>query len=532
MATNYSLLWSFFSKTDKGKCNTCKIELANTDGNTTGMSRHLQAKHKKEWLEYTKLREDRDKAKEAEKAKRKGSSCEAEPPKKAKNDFFKPAQVDPKLDAEFHDALINHIADTCTSFSQYGGESFQKVVSVLNKRVKVKHPTTLARMAGKKAEELKKEICAILAAVKDDLVSLGFTTDMWTSRAMDSFLSLTVSFIDKYWVLHRYTPYVRHFPERHTGANISLDLDSMIEELGLDMPDVVKYSVNDNAANMVKAIRESLYLEMYSCDIHTMMLGIENTFDFVEGMKNVLKKSKGVSKMTHQSTSVANQQLKDKCKEMGIKYKKLQNPNDTRWNSQLTNMESVLHLKTVIQVLCEEDETDTWSAHSLTLAEWKLMQGAVTVLKPFLVATKAWEAEKTPTMNLVIERIYTLHEGLNEFTSNPRNCRYGIGFARVLQTKLEERIPNKGMEKLERCVANYLDPRYKGIHLSIFNQLTLTKETMEAKWGHLLLTGPAEAELELEEVPDVTLSPTSKLLMGRRATQEQEGSLLQKEMVT
>ena len=139
--------------------------------------------------------------------------------------------------------------------------------------------------------------------------------------------------------------------------------------------------------------------------------------------------------MTHQSTSVANQQLKDKCKEMGIKYKKLQNPNDTRWNSQLTNMESVLHLKTVIQALCEEDETDTWSAHSLTLAEWKLLQGAVTVLKPFLVATKAWEAEKTPTMNLAIERIYTLHEGLNEFTSNPRNCRYGIGFARVLQTK-------------------------------------------------------------------------------------------------
>ena len=34
--------------------------------------------------------------------------------------------------------------------------------------------------------------------------------------------------------------------------------------------------------------------------------------------------------MTHQSTSVANQQLKDKCKETGIKYKKLQNPNDTR----------------------------------------------------------------------------------------------------------------------------------------------------------------------------------------------------------
>ena len=140
------------------------------------------------------------------------------------------------------------------------------------------------------------------------------------------------------------------------------------------------------------------------------------------------------------------------------------------------------------------------------------------------------EAEKTPTMNLVIKRIYTLHEGLNEFTSNPRNCRYGIGFARVLQTKLEERFPNKGMEKLERCVANYLDPRYKGIHLSLFNQLTLTKERMEEKWGDLLKSAPAQADMELEEAPDVTLSPTSKLLMSRKVTQQQEGSLLQKEM--
>ena len=61
-----------------------------------------------------------------------------------------------------------------------------------------------------------------------------------------------------------------------------------------------------------------------------------------------------------------------------------------------------LHLKTVIQALCDEDETDTSSTHSLTLFEWKLMQGAVTIIKPFLVATKAWEAEKTPTMNLMI----------------------------------------------------------------------------------------------------------------------------------
>ena len=41
--------------------------------------------------------------------------------------------------------------------------------------------------------------------------------------------------------------------------------------------------------------------------------------------------------------------------------------------------------------------------------------------------------------------------------------RYGIGFARCLQTNLEVRFPNKGMDVLERRAANFLDPRFKGV---------------------------------------------------------------------
>ena len=59
-------------------------------------------------------------------------------------------------------------------------------------------------------------------------------------------------------------------------------------------------------------------------------------------MTTMLEKCKALAKKTHQSSSVANQALKDKCKSMGVKFAKLQNPNQTRWNSQLTNMESVL----------------------------------------------------------------------------------------------------------------------------------------------------------------------------------------------
>ena len=52
-------------------------------------------------------------------------------------------------------------------------------------------------MVDKEAEELMADITAIIKVVKADLVSLGFTTDLWTSRALDSYISLTLSFIDR-----------------------------------------------------------------------------------------------------------------------------------------------------------------------------------------------------------------------------------------------------------------------------------------------------------------------------------------------
>ena len=86
------------------------------------------------------------------------------------------------------------------------------MIGVLSKRVKVKHPTTLSRMVDKNADVVLKEITNIIRSstflyyisinyirsVKDDLVSLGFTSDLWTSRSLDSYISLTVSFIDRF----------------------------------------------------------------------------------------------------------------------------------------------------------------------------------------------------------------------------------------------------------------------------------------------------------------------------------------------
>ena len=51
-------------------------------------------------------------------------------------------------------------------------------------------------------------------------------------------------------MMHIWTPYVRHFEERHLGSTIALKLDGMIEQLELTNPGLHKFCVNDNASNM------------------------------------------------------------------------------------------------------------------------------------------------------------------------------------------------------------------------------------------------------------------------------------------
>ena len=165
--------------------------------------------------------------------------------------------------------------------------------------------------------------------------------------------------------MHRWTPFVQHFRQRHLGTTIALKLDSMLEELELTDPQVFKFCVNDNASNMQKAIRESNYLQQYLCDNHTLALVVKDCFDAVPGMKRLLTKTKELAKITHQSASVAHQQLQKQCKQI--------------------NMQSVLYLKPVLQVLFTEDDHNLWSPHALSAAEWKLLQGACTILQPFKV---------------------------------------------------------------------------------------------------------------------------------------------------
>ena len=341
---------------------------------------------------------------------------------------------------------------------------------------------------------------------------MGFTTDLWTSRAGWTFIYVSdSSLLDKSFKLHRFTPYIKPFPDRHTGVNIALELDNMIESLGLNNDNIALYTVSDNAANMKLGIRLSEHLIQYNCDIHTLQLAVEDTFKDVTGMGNVLKTCKTLATFTHQST-VAQDSLEKAAKENNVAFRKLKNPCDTRWDSQYDTMISVQHLKDPIKKLC--DENDDWSDKGLDRAGWKLLDGAVKVLKPIKDTVKAFEGEKEPTIHRVLERIYFNHYILNKFISDPINCNFGIGFARTLKRNIEKRFPNKEVAVDIRRFANYLAPQFKGVHLVNCNRLESTKDEIEALSNRLeaVVDDEVGGESSDEDGHNVELSPTSRLM--------------------
>ena len=204
----------------KAKCNTCQAILKTTDGNTEGLKNHIIRKHPKKVPEFEECKNKVLKKREDIKAERNslkrsaGKSLEVETRIKQAKLQSKDGKLSvnlppPNLETQklWDNAVVDWIVDKQLPFSAASGECFEKMVNVLNKhsrnRIKVKSRKTLTKHTEARAEEILTEICCVISAIREDMRSCSFTTDIWTSRSMDSYISLTVHFIDRDWILHR-----------------------------------------------------------------------------------------------------------------------------------------------------------------------------------------------------------------------------------------------------------------------------------------------------------------------------------------
>ena len=204
------------------------------------MKKHLGT-HPKEMEEYLKKQEEIDKKKVATNLKRPAEDeADSKPLKQTRLDFGA-KEVTKAKQKDFDDAVVSFVAETGVSFNVLGSESFKELIGVANRQLNVKDPRTYSRKVDGASRSVLSRVSDILSAVKSTIPSVGFTSDMWTSRAQvvvililqqnllihrivsisellisqDSYMSLTLSCIDVDWELHRWCPFVKPFPARY-----------------------------------------------------------------------------------------------------------------------------------------------------------------------------------------------------------------------------------------------------------------------------------------------------------------------------
>jgi len=81
---------------------------------------------------------------------------------------------------------------------------------------------------------------------------IAMTSDGRTSHANKSYLSLTVHYIDKEWILQNPLLETRHSPQSHTGENLATELEDMLKAWNLLVAQM-SAATTDNVANRVLA---------------------------------------------------------------------------------------------------------------------------------------------------------------------------------------------------------------------------------------------------------------------------------------
>lgn len=214
------------------------------------------------------------------------------------------------------------------------------------------------------------------------------TTDCWTSRNNESFMAITIHFVDSNFLLKSVLISCSAFNEKHTGINLSEQIKKTIDEWHLEGK--LELAVSDNANNIKNALG-LLKLKHMGCFAQTLNLVVQSALILENKLIDKVK-----TIVTHfRKSTVANNKLITYQINNGIdKPKKLIQDVQTRWNATYYMLNRFIELENSIRgTLGLLDK----APQSLSCDEWTVIKELCTVLRPFEEATKAVSGESYMT---------------------------------------------------------------------------------------------------------------------------------------
>jgi hypothetical protein len=327
----------------------------------------------------------------------------------------------------------------------------------------------------------------IISAVKSDVhgaSSLAFTTDAWSSRANQSYLSYTAHFLSQDFKTRNYCLGVENVDESHTATCLAKSLadQTVTWTSESQRKNNVKVAVvSDNAANIQAAITKVQSCLPVKCFNHTLQLTIEDVVRPCDELQNTVQKAKAIT--THFKHSCQNtKKLLDREKQFGLPELKLKQECVTRWNSRYDMLERLITVKDAVTsvISCEK------KLKCLSPTEWEIAEEYVKVFKPFKILTATMSSTKYPTISMVIPELNKLKHAL--LTDENLQATYLPTLKEDLITTIDRRWPQYEFNNVY-AIATIVDPRYKDCGFSDDSVSSAARNLVHREM--MILTKPA-----------------------------------------
>lgn len=151
------------------------------------------------------------------------------------------------------EAITSYIATDMLPIYSVEKRGFNHLLKVLDARYVVPSRKYFANVA------LPHLYTATRQKIRAELEEVAFysaTTDMWSSRTMQPYMSLTVHYINDSWTLRSTCLQTAYFPDNHTGEIIAHGLKDALSSWGLSEERLICMTT-DSGTNIVKALRDN-----------------------------------------------------------------------------------------------------------------------------------------------------------------------------------------------------------------------------------------------------------------------------------
>ena len=353
------------------------------------------------------------------------------------------------------------IASDLRPYSIVESTAFRTFVKELDPRY---HVPSRSHISQRVIPSLYEETRDAVMKQLDAAAMIALTTDGWTSRATQSYVTVTAHLITGDWQLKDFVLQTRIMNESHSGENLALLLEEAILEWNIKKPGSSGYLpipiTTDNASNMVSAVQKAPSFGLHlGCFAHSLNLACQRALH-VPTVAKLLARIRRVVAFFHRSSTAA-ASLKQKQALLQVTQHKLIIDVPTRWNSAYDMVVRYLEQQAPIMAVLTQSDIRKSAKDVCSLSDHDIENAEqfVCLLKPMSIATALLCESQYPTASLVLP----LKERLcGNYSPQTGDTHFASQVKAALRDDLQKRYTDSKVCQ-DLWQASALDPRFKAL---------------------------------------------------------------------